>query len=332
MRLFLLVDELSSICRNVLHTLLNFLTLVAKLNQTIMKLSTVILSFCFCLLTSLSVNAQSAEEIIATYLETVGGEEAISNINTMTLVANSKFQGMEIPIKMYQKAPNMQRMDMIFQGKEITQMCYNGEVGWSTNFMTQEAELWETEDSENMKHQMDFPESFLNYADKGYSISLEEEKNVDGTDCFKIKLTKNPISINGEEVENYSYYYFDKETFVPIMQEEFMHKGQMAGATTEMYFSDYQEVNGVYHPHAMSQKVNGQAMFDMVISEILINEEIDDSLFAAPEISATTDDEPETKPSLLEEADQQAQEVINQMENPEAKEMEKSSGGDPGKG
>ncbi len=298
-----------------------------------MKLNSAILTCLFCLFIMSSSISQTAEEIVANYLETVGGEEAISNIKTMTLVANSKFQGMEIPIKMYQKAPNMQRMDMIFQGKEITQMCYNGEVGWSTNFMTQEAELWETEDSENMKHQMDFPESFLNYTDKGYTISLDGEKNVDGTDCFKVKLTKKPIKVNGEEVENFSYYYFDKETFVPIMQEEFMHKGPMAGTSTEMYFSDYQEVAGVYQPHSMSQKVNGESMFDMVITEIMINEDIEDSLFAAPEANAATDEEPATNPSLIEEADNQAQKVMDQMENGEVKEeMEKSSGGDPGKG
>ena len=69
-----------------------------------MKLSSLLLTSILCLFVISSTTAQTAEEIVATYLETVGGEEAISNIKTMTLTANSKFQGMEIPIKMYQKA------------------------------------------------------------------------------------------------------------------------------------------------------------------------------------------------------------------------------------
>ncbi len=285
----------------------------------ISKFSSILLLVVF-VASGFSLQSQTAEEIVSTYLETIGGEEALSGLKTMTIKADSKFQGMDIPIMMYQAAPNMQRMDMIFQGQEITQMCFDGEVGWSTNFMTQQAELWEQEDSDNMKHQMEFPDAFLNYEKKGYSIALDGEETIDGTECFKLKLTKSPLSIDGKEVENYTHYYFDKETMVPIMQEEYMHKGPMAGGSTQMYFSDYQEVDGIYFPYALSQKMNGQPMFDMVISEISVNPEIDEGLFATPD-----DVVKPTKPAESMDTDEKVIEPVSQP-------AEGKSGGDPGKG
>ena len=45
------------------------------------------------------------------------------------------------------------------------------------------------------------------------------KETAEGTECFKVKLTKKPFTIKGEEVPNVTFYYFDTESFVPIMTE-----------------------------------------------------------------------------------------------------------------
>lgn len=229
-----------------------------------------------------TINAQTAEEIIANYLEAIGGKENLSAVTSLKITGKAQAQGMELPITMYQKAPGLMRMDMVFQGKEITQMAFDGEEGWSTNFMTMEAEKWDAEQSAIMKSDMDFLDAFLKYTEKGYAIALEGEETIEGTECHKVKLTKKPVVIDGNEAENFSYYYFDKESFVPIMQQEYAKTGPMKGQATETYFSDYQEAGGLYFPYNISQKFQGQPVYSMAVENIKLNEDMDEGLFAFP--------------------------------------------------
>lgn len=230
-----------------------------------------------------ALRAQTAEEIVENYLETIGGKEQLEAVSSFKMIAKGKAQGMELPITMFQKAPGLMRMDMVFQGKEITQMAFNGEEGWSTNFMTMEAEKWDAEQSEIMKSDMEFLDAFLGYEKKGYAISLEGEEEVEGASCYKVKLTKKPVKVDGKDEENFTYYYFDKESFVPIMQEEYAKTGPMKGQPSQTYFSDYQEVEGIYFPFSISQKFQGQTVFDLAVEKMELNVEMDDALFDYPE-------------------------------------------------
>ena len=225
----------------------------------------------------------TAEEIIDSYLEAIGGREQLDAVESVKIVAKGQAQGMELPITMYQKAPGLMRMDMVFQGKEITQMAFDGKEGWSTNFMTMEPEKWDAEQSDIMKGEMDFLNAFLNYKEKGYTIALEGEDEVEGTACYKVKLTKKPVVVDGKEEENLSYYYFDQESMVPIMQEEYAKTGPMKGQASQTYFSDYQEVEGIYFPFNIAQKFQRQTVYDLSIEQMALNVEIEEALFQYPE-------------------------------------------------
>ena len=231
--------------------------------------------------------AQSAEDIVEQYFEAIGGKEKIGNIQSVKMSGLGKAQGMDLPIVIYTKAPGKMRLDMIFQGKEITQTAFDGETAWTTNFMTMEAEKMEQEDSDIMKAQMSFPDPLYNYKEKGFTISLEGEEEIEGADCFIVKLTRTPIMVGGEEVANEVFFFIDKETYVPIMQREYGVKGQMKGLPTETYMSDYDEVDGIYFPFTVSQKIDGNTMFDMIIEDIEINGEMSDDLFVFPAPVAT---------------------------------------------
>ena len=241
------------------------------------------LSTLFLLFTVGSLSAQTAEEVIDNYLEAIGGKDALSKITSMKITGIAKAQGMDFPIVMYQKAPGKQRMDMVFQGQEITQMAFDGETGWGVNFMTMQTEKWGQEESATMKAEMDFPNPFLNYADRGFSVSLEGEETIEGTECFKIKLIKKPVVVEGKEMENFSYHFLDKESFVLIMLQQFIKSGPMKGTTSQTYFSDYDKAGDVYFAHSIVSKVNGQTTASISFSEIEVNPEIEESLFSFPE-------------------------------------------------
>lgn len=249
-----------------------------------MRKNTKIFTLLFLALLSNVLFAQSADDVINKYIQVVGGADKLAAIKDIKMSGKVKVpsQGLELPVVMLQKAPNKQKMTMTFQGKEIVQPAFDGEVAWQTNFMTMKAEKMETEDSENLKKDLDFPDPFLNYKSKGYSATLEGEETIEGVACHKIKLTKKPVKVDGKEEEDFSYYFFDKENGVPVMTRSVGKKGPMKGVTTESFMSDYQEVNGLYFPFTINQKVNGQVAASISITKIELNVNIEDKEFTFP--------------------------------------------------
>jgi hypothetical protein len=228
--------------------------------------------------------AQSADEILATYFENTGGEQQWKALSGMKMSAKINQQGMEIPLEIYQFRDGKQMTVVKFQGKEIKQGVFDGETLWSTNFMTMQPEKGDAETLANLKlDSNDFPDPFLDYKDKGYTVELMGKETMEGAETYKVKLVREPITVDGQTKENVSYYYFDTENFVPIAVESEVHAGPMKGQTQLITFSDYQEVGGLYFPFSMSQGIKGGASQPITMEQIELNPDLDTSVFAFPE-------------------------------------------------
>lgn len=222
----------------------------------------------------------SVDEIIDAYFENTGGAEAWENLQGLKMIATASAQGMEIPIEIYQLKDGRQFIKYVFQGQEIVAISFDGETAWSTNFMTMQAEKSDTETTENLKAaaSKSFPSPLFNYKSKGYTAELIGDETIEGTDTFKVKLTMDPITVDGVEEQNIIFWYFEKENMVPIVAEAEVKAGPAKGQMIKDPMSDYQEVDGLYFPFAMSQQ--GQPI---TIKEIFLNPEVDDAMFAFPE-------------------------------------------------
>ena len=192
--------------------------------------------------------------------------------------------GLEIPLEIVQLSDGRQYTKITFQGNEIKQGVFDGTTLWSTNFQTMKAEKSDAETTENTKLDAnDFPDSFLNYREKGYTVELMGTETMDGTETYKIKLVKEPKKVDGNDVEDITYYYFDTESNVPIAQESEMKQGPAKGSIMQITMSDYQEVDGLYFPFSMSQGVKGGQSQPLMIERIELNPEVNDADFAFPE-------------------------------------------------
>lgn len=233
---------------------------------------------------SYSINAQTVDEIISNYFENTGGVENWEKIEGIKMNAKVNQGGMEIPIEIVQLKNGKMMTTINFQGQSIKQGVFDGEVLWSTNFMTQKAEKSDEETTNMVKNEMNqFPDPFLNYKEKGFTAELMGTETVDGAETFKIKLTTTPNIIEGKEVPSISYYFFDNENFVPIQVQEEIMEGPGKGMISEVKMSDYQEAGGIYMPYSMTQGVKGQPGAPITMDSIEINPTIDDSEFAFPD-------------------------------------------------
>jgi hypothetical protein len=235
-----------------------------------------------------TVQAQTADEILDTYFENTGGKDAWREVEGMRMTAKVNQGGVEIPLEIIQLKDGRQMTVISFQGQEIKQNVYDGEVLWNTNMMTQKAERSDAETTEIMKQEAaDFPDPFLDYKEKGYTVEYMGKEDLNGTEAFKIKLTKKPITVDGEEVENVDYYFFETENYVPIAVHSEIKQGQGKGMISEVTFSDYQEVDGLYLPFAMTQGIKGQGGQPIALDTIELNPTVEDGAFDYPEDSAT---------------------------------------------
>ncbi|MFN5635238.1 MAG: outer membrane lipoprotein-sorting protein, partial [Flavobacteriia bacterium] len=183
----------------------------------------------FSLLSVLSFS-QTAEEIVATYIKNIGGADKLKAISSVQMKASVDYGGMSIPIDMISLRDGRSVMKITFQGQEMVQMAFDGKTAWGTSFMTMKPEKNDAEETENIKRSMgDFISPLINYKANGYSIELLPNETMEGVECFKIKLTKKPLMIDGKEVPNVEFYYIDKENFVPIVVEAEIPSGEMKG-------------------------------------------------------------------------------------------------------
>ncbi len=228
--------------------------------------------------------AQTADEIIANYFENTGGIDAWNAIENLKSEGKADMGGQIFPFIQTMTKDGRMAVEIDLQGQTFVPQAFDGEKQWGTNFQSMQAEAADDETSTNYKRNEanEFPDPFLDYGKKGYSVELLGEETVEGAETFKIKLTKNPILVDGAEEDSFVIYYFDKENFVPIMQESTIPSGPQKGATVQTLFSDYQEAGAIFYPYTISVKYNGQLAQSISIEKLDMNVEIDDALFTMP--------------------------------------------------
>ncbi|MEK9958080.1 MAG: outer membrane lipoprotein-sorting protein [Flavobacteriaceae bacterium] len=232
--------------------------------------------------------AQDLDEILDNYFENTGGRAQWEALEGIKMTAKINQMGMEIPLEIIQLKSGKQMTVINFQGQQIKQGVFDGQVLWSINMMTQKAEKSDQETTDNIKREMgDFPDPFLNYQAKGYTAELLGTEEIDGAECYKIKLTKKPLIVDGQEVDNVSFYYFDMDNFVPIAVQSEIKAGPAKGQMSEVKMSDYQEVSGYYFPFSMIQGLKGQEGQAITFDQIEVNPQVDEAEFVFPEDAGT---------------------------------------------
>jgi len=98
--------------------------------------------------------------------------------------------------------------------------------------------------------------------------------SMEGTDCFKIKLSMK----NGDV----RYYYLDADSYLELKVEV---QTTIRGALqeSELYYGDYEQVNGIYYPFAVEQAQKGSASrAQFSVEKIEQNIPLEDAHFAMP--------------------------------------------------
>ena len=236
----------------------------------------ILLGIIWLALFAVPVSAQTAEEIVAKYIKTIGGAEKIEAIKTLR--RTGKFTGgggFEAVVIQENKRPEMARQEFTIQGMTGVN-AYDGKTGWKIEPWQgkKDAEPLGEDELKEMQVNADFDGALVNYQQKGNKVEFVGAEPIEGTDAFKLKVTLK----NGDV----RYYYMDTDHYVPIKIES---KVMVRGAESEFETSlgDYKEVAGVYLPHSFESGVKGSPNKSQITFEkIEANVPLDDSRFKQP--------------------------------------------------
>lgn len=234
---------------------------------------------------------QTVDEIIAKSVEARGGMDKLKAVKSIR--SSGKMEvgpGIEAPGTMWQKRPNMARLEFTVQGLTAVQ-AYDGKSGWMVMPFTgkKDPEAMTADDTKEMEEEADIDGPLVDYKSKGHTVELLGKEKLEGTDAYKLKVT-----LKNGDVKT---IYLDSDSYLEIKEEG---KRTVRGSEQEVEssLSDYREVDGVMFPFAVESGMKGsQQKQKLTIEKIELNVPVEDSSFKMPAVAPAAPAKPAaTKP------------------------------------
>ena len=215
--------------------------------------------------------AQSLNEVLDKHFKAVG-QEKLATIQSFYVKAKVSQMGMEMPMEMKIKKPDMFIVSIEMQGQKMIQ-AFDGQKGWMiAPWVSAEPQELVGDQLAQAKQQVDMEGELYNYEKKGSTAELAGKVNVDGKDSYRIKLT----SKDGNEKD----YFIDANTyFMNKVKAKISAQGQTVDV--EQIMSDNKTIDGITMPMKIESKSPmGSAI--ILMEEIKFNEKFDDAIFKQP--------------------------------------------------
>ena len=224
---------------------------------------------------SAAAGAQTVDDVIARNVQAHGGLEKLKSIQSLRLTAKFSQGSFRADFRQENKRADKVREEFIIQGLAQVQ-AYDGRAGWQISPFggRKDPELLSQDDSKSLIVDADIDGPLLNYKEKGHKAELVGHDSVEGTDCYKIKLSMK----NGDV----RYYYLDADSYLELKLEI---QTTIRGALqeSELYYGDYEQVNGIYYPFAVEQAQKGSSSrAQLTVQKIEQNVPLDDAHFTMP--------------------------------------------------
>lgn len=228
----------------------------------------------------LMLHAQTVDEVINNYMNAIGGKEKLLSIKSVHTVGIANMNGNEITTETWKVQDKLYRSETNF-GMGSFAMLVTGDKGWmksprgSGNF-----DPMPDEQVKAMQSMMDCSNPMVDYAAKGNKAELIGKEDVEGTECFKVKVTmKNSNEVN---------YFIDPKTWFLIRETSkgggFGGRGGGGGGRGQgdgemkTDYSNYQKTDdGYMFAMTVSRGFGGALNFE----KIEVNKPVDEKLYKA---------------------------------------------------
>jgi hypothetical protein len=212
--------------------------------------------------------AQTADEIVNKHIEARGGKATIDKLQSVVMEGSMSAQGATVNVVFTKVVGKLNRQDISVMGMNGYDLTTDKD-GWTfMPFIGQTAPVEKTGDAltEAQKQLGIFSDDVLmDYQAKEAKLELQGKEDVNGTDCFKLKLT----SKSGDSAT----YYVDPSTYqIARISTLKQFNGQSIPVSVDL--SDYKDVEGVKFPFSM-----GTQQGTIVFTSIKVNQPVDEKKY-----------------------------------------------------
>ena len=207
-------------------------------------------------LASISLSAQTAENIINEHLERSGGISKWKNLNSIILKGDATWSVEEsFPLIIYHRRPYEKKVAFIIDGKEVLNEGYDGKDGWTFNEISGKNE-------KKPNYQPDsFDSDMMEFEKKGFEATYLGIDQEEGKECYKVGLTKHTNKIT---------YCFSTKDYSLLSEETNEEK--------ILYF-DYKSFGGLQFATKLIGRPKNGGEYVIRFSQIQINPTINDKVF-----------------------------------------------------
>lgn len=215
--------------------------------------------------------AQTLSEVLDKHFKAVG-QEKLMTVNSFYVKAKVSQMGMEMPMEMKIKKPEMFIVSIEMQGQKMIQ-AFDGQKGWMVApWVGPDPQELAGDQLAQAKQQANMEGELYNYEKKGSSAELMGKVNVDGKEAYRIKLT----TPDGNSKD----YFIDAQTFY-ILKVKAKVSAQGQTVDIEQIMSDNKTIEGITMPMKIESKSPmGTAL--ILMEEVKFNEKFDDAIFKQP--------------------------------------------------
>jgi hypothetical protein len=220
-----------------------------------------------------SANAQTADEIISKHVDALGGKEKLSQVTSVYIESGTEIMGNESLTKTTILNGKAYRNESDFNGQKIVQVITD-KGGWAINPFGGSSDAVAIPDEQyKVGEDQIYINPLLNYSAKGAKAELLGKEKVGTVDAYKIKYT------NKDNAE--TTYYIDPTTYYIIQA---VKKGNAMGQeiTVNIGYSDYRKNDfGFYLPYTTNIDM-GQFALKVNTKNVEVNKAVDSSIFEMP--------------------------------------------------
>lgn len=230
------------------------------------------------LLAATQAFAYTADELAAKNVAAKGGADKLDAIHSLKLTGKLLVNGdtLQLGYATMVARPASIRFEGTLQGLTLVQ-AYDGTQGWKINPFQgrKDPEKMSADDAKELaENAADFAGALVDYKAKGYKLDYLGTEDVDGTDAYKLRVTRP----NGD----ISYVYLDPDYFLEIRTVDRRIQHGVPKETVTDY-GDYEKVDGVYFAFSQVSGEKGSSDRQKVqVEKAEANTLSDDNLFRFP--------------------------------------------------
>jgi len=219
------------------------------------------------MLVSVFTFAQTPEEIVTKHIEAIGGAAAWKKVNSLYYEGKITVQGAEVNVTLTALNGKGVRQNISVMGMTGYQIV-TPTAGW--NFMPFQgqttAEAMTADQLKESADDLDVQGKLVDYKSKGNTVEYLGKDDVEGTECFKLKITTKAGNVETAFIDPKSYYVVRS-----VVKKT--ANGQQSDVQTDL--SNYQKLpEGIVVPFSIKLSEG-----ELVISKAEVNKQIDESTF-----------------------------------------------------